>query len=100
MLLFLGVMTTLLGYVKPPAPSQAAHPIELPISNIARFMVYNVSRVDYAEANDQMWDIERGECLQTFTGHYGEIYAVAFDGEKVVTGSLDSTVRVWSAATG
>ncbi|GAA5943320.1 hypothetical protein JCM10213_007960 [Rhodosporidiobolus nylandii] len=28
------------------------------------------------------------------------MYAVAFDGIKVVTGPLDSTVRVWSAETG
>ena len=35
-----------------------------------------------------------------FRGHYHQIYAVAFDGERVATGSLDSTVRVWSAQTG
>ena len=33
-------------------------------------------------------------------GHYHQIYAVAFDGQRVVTGSLDSTVRVWDASTG
>jgi len=34
------------------------------------------------------------------TGHVGEIYAVAFDGLRIVAGSSDSTVRVWSASTG
>lgn len=48
----------------------------------------------------QLWDVDTGECLHVLRGHYHQIYAVAFDGEKVVTGSLDSTVRVWSAATG
>lgn len=48
----------------------------------------------------QLWDLDTGECLQVFRGHYHQIYAVAFDGERVATGSLDSTVRVWSAQTG
>lgn len=33
-------------------------------------------------------------------GHHSQIYAIAFDGIKVVTGSLDSHIRVWSAETG
>ncbi len=48
----------------------------------------------------QIWDVDTGECLQVLRGHYHQIYAVAFDGERVATGSLDSTVRIWSAATG
>lgn len=35
-----------------------------------------------------------------FRGHVHQIYAVAFDGVRVATGSLDSTVRIWSAKTG
>lgn len=38
--------------------------------------------------------------MQVFEGHYHQIYAVAFDGERVVSGSLDSTVRVWDAGSG
>jgi F-box and WD-40 domain protein CDC4 len=34
------------------------------------------------------------------SGHTGEIYAVAFDGLRIVAGSADSTIRVWSASTG
>jgi F-box and WD-40 domain protein CDC4 len=49
---------------------------------------------------EQIWDLDTGECLQVLRGHYHQIYAVAFDGERVATGSLDSTVRIWSAATG
>jgi F-box and WD-40 domain protein CDC4 len=48
----------------------------------------------------QLWNLETGECLQVLRGHYHQIYDIAFDGEKVATGSLDSTVRIWSAATG
>lgn len=48
----------------------------------------------------QLWDVDTGECLHVFRGHVHQIYAVAFDGIRVVTGSLDSTVRIWSATTG
>ena len=48
----------------------------------------------------QLWDVDSGECLHVFRGHTSKIYSVAFDGERVVTGSLDSTVRVWSAHDG
>jgi len=48
----------------------------------------------------QLWDVDTGECLHVFRGHIGEIYSVAFDGARVITGSLDSTVRVWDAETG
>lgn len=48
----------------------------------------------------QIWNLETGECTQVLRGHYHQIYTVAFDGERVATGSIDSTVRVWSAETG
>ena len=48
----------------------------------------------------QMWNVDTGECLRTFEGHYHQIYAVAFDGLRVATGSLDSTVRVWNPESG
>lgn len=50
--------------------------------------------------NKQLWNLDTGECLQTFTGHYSQIYSIAFNGSLVITGSLDSTVRVWSPITG
>lgn len=48
----------------------------------------------------QLWDLDTGQCLYVYTGHFAQIYAVAFDGERIATGSLDSTVRIWSARTG
>lgn len=38
--------------------------------------------------------------MKTFVGHAHQVYAVAFDGVRVATGSLDSTVRLWSPETG
>jgi WD40 repeat protein/tRNA A-37 threonylcarbamoyl transferase component Bud32 len=42
-----------------------------------------------------------GERL-TLRGHRGEVYAVAFlpDGQQVVSGGADGTIKVWDAATG
>lgn len=48
----------------------------------------------------QLWDVDTGQCLFVYTGHFAQIYAVAFDGQRIATGSLDSTVRIWSARTG
>jgi WD40 repeat protein len=50
----------------------------------------------------QLWDVEAGTERLPHTGHRGPITAMAFtsDGTRVVTGAMDSTVRVWDARTG
>lgn len=49
-----------------------------------------------------IWDAANGRKLRTLSGHTDEINSVAFttDGRRVVTGSNDSTARVWNASTG
>lgn len=44
--------------------------------------------------------MDSGECEHVLNGHFSEVYAVAFDGAHVASGSSDSTVRVWDANTG
>ena len=43
-----------------------------------------------------------GQVLKVLKGHTGTVKAVAIstDGSKIVSGSDDKTVRVWSAETG
>ncbi|EUC35743.1 hypothetical protein COCCADRAFT_34740 [Bipolaris zeicola 26-R-13] len=42
------------------------------------------------------------ECVQTLEGHEGPVSSVAFshDSSRVISGSYDSTVRVWDASSG
>nr|VFK56441.1 MAG: WD40 repeat [Candidatus Kentron sp. TC] len=51
----------------------------------------------------RLWDLESGETIQVLRGHAGYIYAVAFSPDareegRIVTGSLDHTLRLWDGA--
>lgn len=50
----------------------------------------------------RLWDVERGECLNTLTRHTEPVYSVAFspDGKFLASGSFDKCVHIWSARTG
>ena len=49
-----------------------------------------------------MWDLEAGQCLITLEGHTGAVRGVAMapDGQRMVSGSEDGTVRVWDLEAG
>jgi WD40 repeat protein/serine/threonine protein kinase len=48
------------------------------------------------------WQRQMHLDLRTFHGHSGGVLSVAFspDGQRIVTGSLDGTAKVWEAASG
>ena len=47
-----------------------------------------------------MWNPEREECIHTLAGHTNRVYSLQFDGAHVVSGSLDTSIRVWDVETG
>lgn len=46
----------------------------------------------------KVWDLETQHCVQTVTGHRGEVWALALDpsGRRLVTGSNDQELRVFA----
>ena len=54
------------------------------------------------DSDDQtvlIWDAASGEQLCSLTGHSGSVWSVALskDGTRLVSGSADRTVKIWSA---
>ena len=50
----------------------------------------------------RVWDATTAALLKTLKGHTDTVISVSFsaDSTKIVSGSVDKTVRVWDAATG
>jgi dipeptidyl aminopeptidase/acylaminoacyl peptidase len=50
----------------------------------------------------QIWDAADGNCLHTLAGHGDLVFSVAFspNGQKIVSGCADGTVKVWDASIG
>ena len=51
---------------------------------------------------DLQWQIDSGEILQTFEGHSSDVRQVAFspEGDILVSGSEDGTIKIWDGKTG
>ena len=63
----------------------------------------NDQRVVGASGNTlQIWDLRKGEGVETLRGHSGSVVSVAVspDGRRIVSGSRDKTVKIWDAQTG
>jgi hypothetical protein len=47
----------------------------------------------------RIWDAETGLLLQILKGHTDNVYSVAYrpDGRRIVSGSVDNTIKIWGA---
>jgi WD40 repeat protein len=50
----------------------------------------------------KIWNLNKGELLQTFPGHLGAVYVVGIapNGQKFVSGGSDGRVKIWNQSTG
>ncbi|KAI8086556.1 WD40-repeat-containing domain protein [Halteromyces radiatus] len=48
----------------------------------------------------RLWDIITGQCLRTMFGHMDHVTSLACDPFRIVTGSKDKSLRIWSLDTG
>ena len=50
----------------------------------------------------KIWDVARGQCLQTLDGHGGLVRSVSWspDGTRIASGSIDRTIKIWNVETG
>ncbi len=48
------------------------------------------------------WDVKTGGLSKIFSGHTGPVLSASFspDGKRILTGSLDDTIRIWDVKTG
>jgi len=72
---------------------------------------YSSSSLSYSPKGDQiascagkaiqLWDVEAGQCLHTFTGHDSDVACVVYSpqGDRIASGGRDHTVRIWDVRT-
>jgi WD40 repeat protein len=53
-------------------------------------------------SGSELWDIEKGKSLRTFSGHTETIYFVDFspDNKLALSGSYDGTIKIWDLISG
>ena len=67
---------------------------------IFSYFNYNYSIIQNQFFQVKVWNPETEECLHTLSGHTNRVYSLQFDGIHVVSGSLDTSIRVWDVETG
>jgi WD40 repeat protein len=50
----------------------------------------------------KLWDAQTGQEILTLKGHSDRVWSVAFspDGKRIVSGSVDETLKLWDSQTG
>ena len=58
--------------------------------------------ISWADLVTQVWDLTEGTCLMTLDGHQDAVTCLnlTHDGMKIITGSLDYSLKFWDLSTG
>jgi WD40 repeat protein len=72
--------------------------------SVTSMVISNDSRWIFSSSNDKTvkkWDVETGECIQSFVGHLDWITSVALsaDGNCLFSGDSQSNIKAWSIET-
>jgi WD40 repeat protein len=55
-----------------------------------------------ADKTIKLWDMESGECTQTYTGHQKEVLSIALssNNSQMISDSCDDTLKLWDVESG
>ena len=48
----------------------------------------------------QVWSLETGACLTTLQGHLNSVTCLQFNRDRIISGSLDCTLKFWNLSDG
>lgn len=48
----------------------------------------------------QVWSLPQGQCKMTLHGHQAAVTSVQFDQSRIISGSLDRFIKIWSITSG
>ena len=64
------------------------------------FFLFSFSVSGLRDNTIKMWDRQSLACQRILTGHTGSVLCLQYDERVIISGSSDSTVRVWDVTSG
>jgi len=81
------------------SPAFSVHSLAIsPDSSILASAVSEIDKNYSRKSYILIWSLPDGECLRTISGHTDDIHSLAItpDGQMLISGSRDKTIRLWS----
>jgi len=62
----------------------------------SRYSFWSIGRALITDKSLQVWAREEGSCTATLVGHQAAVSCLALGEDKIVSGSDDQTIKIWS----